>query len=100
MSAVPFGALFFAWCTLMAVAPLRRPRRLAVIGWISSAVPNELPFLFLYIVVLSAVPTVVDDDLGSPRTWISLAVALLTAAGLVVVARRSLRSGAVVERRW
>ena len=64
MSAIPFGALFFAWCTLMAVAPLRRPRRLAVIAWISSAVLNELPFLFLCIVVLSAVPTVVDDDLA------------------------------------
>ena len=98
MSAVPFGALFFAWCTLMAVAPLRRPRRLAMFAWISSAVPSELPFLFLYIVVLSAVPTVVDEDLGSPRRWISLAVSLLTAAGLVVVARRSLRSGAVLER--
>ena len=98
MSAVPFGSLFFAWCTLMAVAPLRRPRRLAVISWISSAVPNELPFLFLYIVIASTVPTVVDGQLGSPGPWIALAVALLTSAGLVVVARRSLRSGPVVEQ--
>ena len=40
MAAIP-GALFFAWCTLMAVAPLRRPRRLAVISWISSAVAQR-----------------------------------------------------------
>ena len=65
MAAIP-GSLFFAWCTLMAVAPLRRPRRLAVISWISSAVPNEVPFLFLYIVVGSNLPTLIDGDLDAP----------------------------------
>ena len=96
MSAIP-GSLFFAWCTLMAVAPLRRPRRLGLVSWVSSAVPNELPFLFLYIVVASNVPTVVAG-LDRPGSWITLVVAGLTSAGLVVVARRSLRAEAVVER--
>ena len=97
MAAIP-GALFFAWCTLMAVVPLRRPRRLALVSWISSAVPNELPFLFLYIVVGSNLPNVVNGDLDAPSQWLSLAVAGLTSAGLIVVARRSLRAGPVVER--
>ena len=96
MSAIP-GSLFSAWCTLTAVAPLRHPRRLGLVSWISSAVPNELPFLFLYIVIASNVPTVIDG-LDGPGSWISVAVAALTSAGLLVVARRSLRAGAVVER--
>ena len=98
MTAIPWGSLFFAWCTMMAVAPLRGPRRLAVVSWMSSATPNEVPFLFLYIVVGSTVPTVVEGGPDAPRTWISLAVAGLTSAGLIIVARRSLRSGAVLDR--
>ena len=98
MTTIPWGSLFFAWCTLMAVVPLRRPRRLAMISWISSAVPNEVPYLFLYIVVGSAVPTIVGDQFDGPGSWISLAVALLTSAGLIVVARRALMAGPVVDR--
>ena len=98
MSTAPLGALFFAWCTLMAVAPIRRPRRLALLSWISSVAPNEVPLLFLYIVVGSAVPTVLDAGLGSAGSWISLALAVLTSAGLIVVALRSLRSGPAVQR--
>ena len=97
MAAIP-GALFFAWCTLMAVTPLRRPRRLAIISWISSAVPNEVPYLFLYIVVGSNLPTLLNGDLDAPGSWLSASVAALTSAGLIVVARRSLRTGTVVER--
>ena len=98
MTAVPFGSLFFAWCTLMAVAPLRRPRRMAVISWISSMAVIELPFVFLYIVVGSAVPVVLAGGLDGSGPWISLALAGLTSAGLIVVARRALRSGPVVEQ--
>ena len=97
MAAIP-GSLLFAWCALLAVVPLRRPRRLAAVSWISSAVPNELPFLFLYIVVGSNVSTIVDGSLDAPSQWLSLALAVLTSAGLVVIARRSLRTGPVVER--
>ena len=97
MAAIP-GSLFFALCTLMAVVPLRRPRRLAIVSWISSAVPNEVPFLFLYIVVGSNLPALLDGNLDAPSQWLSLAVAVLTSAGLIVVARRSLRTGPVVER--
>ena len=97
MAAIP-GSLLFAWCALLAVVPLRRRRRLAAVSWISSAVPNELPFLFLYIVVGSNVSTIVDGSLDAPSQWLSLALAVLTSAGLVVIARRSLRTGPVVER--
>jgi acetyl esterase/lipase len=98
VSAVPFGSLFFASCTLLAVIPLRRPRRLAVISWLCSAWPNELPFLFLWIIIVSTAPGVIAGDLVSASDWISLVVAGLTSAGLVVIAARSLTSGPVVER--
>ena len=98
MTAIPWGSLFFAWCTLMALAPLRRPRRLAIVSWISSAVPNEVPFLFLYIVIASTVPTMIGGDLDGPGSWISLVIAVLTSAGLIIVAHRSLRAGPAVER--
>jgi acetyl esterase/lipase len=98
VSAVPFGALIFAWMTLMAVMPLRRPRRLAVISWISSASPNEVPFLFLYLVIVSTAPSVIAGDLDTASDWISLALAVLTSAGLLVVAGRSLKSGPVMDR--
>ena len=97
MAAIP-GSLFFALCTLMAVVPLRRPRRLAIVSWISSAVPNEVPFLFLYIVIGSNLPALLDGNLDAPSQWLPLAAATLTSAGLIVVARRSLRAGLVVER--
>jgi acetyl esterase/lipase len=98
MTTVPWGLLIIAWCTLMAVAPMRRPRRLATISWFSSLALNEVPYLFLYIVVASTVPTIFDGDLGGLGSWISLAIAALVVAGLIVVARRALRTGAVVER--
>jgi acetyl esterase/lipase len=85
---VSLGSLIFAWCTLMAVAPIRRPRRFAVISWVSSAVPNELPYLFLCIVGASTIPAIVDGELDSPDLWISLATAL----GLLLVARRAFRA--------
>jgi hypothetical protein len=45
LATVPIGAILFGLCTLMAVAPFRRPRRLAVFSWISNLTFNELPFL-------------------------------------------------------
>ena len=83
----------------MAVAPIRRPRRLAVISWISSC-PQR-----------AAVPVPLHRRRVQcagrrrrrarlVRAWISLVLALLTAAGLVVVARRALRRGRPWPRRW
>ncbi len=89
---VSLGSLIFAWCTLMAVAPIRRPGRLAVLSWMSSAVVNELPFHFFYIVAASTVLTVIEGELDSAGLWVSLAVALLTSSGLALVAGRAMRT--------
>ena len=82
----------------MAVAPIRRSRPLGLLSWMSSAVPNELPFLFLYIIIASTAPMVAGGDLASGGSWISFAVSLMTAAGLLVVARRALRTGPCVTQ--
>lgn len=93
LRSLPVGAVFFGWCTLMAVAPIRRPFPLGVLSWICSAVPNELPYVFLLIVVASAAPNAAGEDLASPAAWIRLGLALVTSAGLIVVARRALLAG-------
>ncbi|HWM19332.1 MAG TPA: hypothetical protein VNO51_06575, partial [Ilumatobacteraceae bacterium] len=93
---VPLGGLLLLWCTLMAVSPIRRPRRLGLVSWICSAGPNEVPFLFIYIVVLSNAPSVLDGDV-TRGDWISSMVAVVTVVGLGIVARRALRAGVVAD---
>jgi hypothetical protein len=51
-STVPIGAICFLWCVVMAIAPIRRPRSLAVFSWICGAIPNELPFVALFVVTV------------------------------------------------
>jgi acetyl esterase/lipase len=93
---LPFGSLFFALCTALALAPIRRPRQLALFSWISTAVPNELTLQFMVIVGLSEIPTVADGDLAEHR--LSLAVALFILASLAVVTWRALRARPALER--
>ena len=96
--AVPVGALFAAWCTLMAVAPVRSGGRFGVVSWLSGAFPNELPLHFLALVVLSTAPSALDGDVRWPTGWLELTIAVVTVLGLLVVSRRSLRTGRAVER--
>lgn len=90
---IPIGALLFAACTLLAVRPLRRPRRLALLSWITTAAPNELPLQFMVIVVASSLPPVLDQD-----HTLSLVLSTLTLAGLVVVTSRAPRARPAVDR--
>jgi acetyl esterase/lipase len=98
ISAIPFGALLFAGCIALAVVPLRRPRAFATSSWLVTMVPNELPFLFLLILAASWAPPLVADGLTSVRDWVGLAVALATAVGLTVVARRAFQARPALDR--
>ena len=94
---VPVGSLFFALCTLMAIAPIRRPWPLAVLSFICGNVPNELPFVFLTIVVVPTAPTLRRrrprlERLARPWPW-----PWRRCAGLVVVIGRGLRTGRSVD---
>jgi acetyl esterase/lipase len=99
---VPIGYLvavvIVAWCTFFAVLPLRRPRALGRWTWRFSLVLNELPLVAGYWLLASTLLAAGQGDLDSPDGWAPLGLAVLTAAGLAVVAGRALRTGPAVER--
>jgi len=87
-----------AWCTLLALAPLRRPLALGTISFLSGFVLNELPFVAFYYLLVSTWLAIGQGGLDSPSDWAAAGLAVLAAAGLVVVAWRGLRTGPVVNR--
>jgi acetyl esterase/lipase len=87
-----------AWCTLLAVAPLRRPRALGLMSWRFGLLVSEQPFLAFYWLVASTALAAAQGDLDSPGGWAALGLAGLTTVGLVVIARRAWRTGPVAER--
>lgn len=86
------------WCTLLALAPLRRPLGLGVISFLFAFVLNELPFMALFYLALSALLAISQSGLESANGWGAVGLAGLAAAGLVLVAWRGLRTGPAVER--
>src|ERR1022692_4467176 len=79
-----------AWCTLLTLAPLRRPLALGTISFLSGFVLNELPFVAFYYLLVSTWLAIGQGGLDSPSDW--------AAAGLVIVAWRGLRTGPAVNR--
>ena len=83
---------------LFAVAPPRprqsSPMRLSF--WLGFMV-NELPFLAFYVLAASTALAIGQGDIANPVGWIGLGLAVLATAGLVVVVRRAIRTGAVVD---
>ncbi|TQS40049.1 alpha/beta hydrolase [Cryptosporangium phraense] len=58
---------------------------------------NELPFLALYLLIAESLLAAAQGDLFTPGGLVGLAVAVLTAAGLVVLIRRALATGAALQ---
>jgi acetyl esterase/lipase len=94
---VPIGGLILGFCVLVAVAPIRRPRSLALMSWIASAAPNEVPYLFMYIVVASNLPNLATVTALQPQDWSALGVAALTIVGLAIVACRAWPASRVLD---
>lgn len=94
---IPYGLLIFSWCTLMALAPIRRPRRLATMSWLCANVVNEAPFLYMAIIAFSEAPGLFDGGLGTTRGAVSFGLSALTVAGLALVARRAAPTRRVVD---
>lgn len=98
---MPYGYLvstvLIAVATAIALAPPRRPRGLVDVGFRISTVANELPFAVFSLLLASTLLAAGQGDLGSPGALAVLALALVTAAGLVVVVRRQVAAGPALE---
>jgi acetyl esterase/lipase len=99
---VPVGYLLavtlVAWCTLFAVAP-PRPRQSSPsnLSFRFGYLLNELPFIAVYWLLASTLLAIGQGDIDSPGGWAAFGLAVLTTAGLAVVAWRGLRAGPAVE---
>ena len=85
-------------CTGFALAPPRRPRVLAALGFRCGFLLNELPFLTSYWLLASTLLALAQGDLDSPGGRSVCAAGVLAAAGLAVVAARGVRAAPVLER--
>jgi acetyl esterase/lipase len=103
MDTVPIGYVFsialLAFCTATAViGPRPAHTTLTYWGFWATFLINELPFLALYALAGDSILAFVQGDLVSPGGLVAFAVAVLTAAGLAVLVRRALPTGAVLRR--
>ncbi|MGH8969208.1 MAG: alpha/beta hydrolase [Actinomycetes bacterium] len=101
MPTVPIGylvtATLVALCTLLALAPLRRPWALGRMSWRFAFLLNELPFVAFCYLLASTLLAIGQGDIDSPYGWLALGVAVLAMAGLPAVAWRGLRAGPAVD---
>jgi acetyl esterase/lipase len=91
-------AAVVAWCTLLALVPLRRPFALGVMSFLLGFVLNELPFVVFYFLIVSTLLGIGPGGLDSPDDWAAVGLTVAATAGLVVVAWRGLRAGPAVDR--
>jgi hypothetical protein len=89
---VPIGylvtATLVAWCTVLALAPLRRPGVLGAMSFRFGFLLNELPFVAFYCLLASTLLAIGQGDIDSPVGWMAFCVAVLATVGLVGVAWR------------
>jgi acetyl esterase/lipase len=84
---VPIGylvtAALAAWCTLLALAPLRRPFALGAMSFLFGFALNELPFVAFYYFLASTSLDIDQGGIDSPGGWAAVGLAALATAGLV-----------------
>jgi acetyl esterase/lipase len=100
---VPIGyfasVALLAFCTATAVIGPRPARTTQDYwGFWATFLINELPFLGLYVLAADSILAFAQGDLASPGGLVAFTVAVLTAAGLAVLVRRALPTGAVLRR--
>lgn len=83
--------------TWFALAPPRWAWALGRGSFLFGPVVNELPFLALYLLVISTLLTVNEGNADTSWGWMALGLAVLTTAGLGVVVRRALRTRPAIE---
>lgn len=99
---MPFGylvstAIAAVW-TLAALAPPRRPPRLAMLGFRLGLLVTEAPAVLLVWIAASTALAFGEGDITTPAAWAVVGLAAATALALLVVLRRTLRADAVLTR--
>ena len=98
---MPIGYLvtvtLVAWCTLFALAPLRRPPALGVMNLRFGVLVNEVPFVTFSFLLASTWLVIGQGDIDSPVGWVPVGLAVVATVGLVPVAWRGLRGGPAVD---
>ena len=100
---MPFGYLvaitLFTWCTLVALAPVRRPAPLAHLSFFSAVLFNELPFVAFLLLVVTIASNVGQSGLDSAAAWAGgVGLTVVVVLGLALIALRELQTGPAVER--
>ncbi|HMG63580.1 MAG TPA: alpha/beta hydrolase [Streptosporangiaceae bacterium] len=91
-------AAIAAGCTLLALAPLRRPFALGVLSFLLTLALNEVPFLGFYYLLASTLLALSQGGIDAPGSRAAAGLAVLATAGLAVIAWRGLRAGPAVAR--
>jgi acetyl esterase/lipase len=81
----------------MCAAPIRRPRPLAKLSWISSMVPNEAPIVHAVLVAAPGVAAMLQGDVTTPSRWMLVASASVVVAVFAVVSVRAFRARGPIE---
>ena len=87
-----------ALVTVAALAPPRRPRLAASVGFWLGYLVNEYPFFAFCWLAASTLLALGNESLGSPGTLAVLGLAALTASGLALIMWRGLLAGPVLAR--
>jgi len=94
----PVTVAFVALLTVFALAPIRRPRTLALLSWSLGLVINELPCVAFYWLLAATLLAFGQGDIDSAGGWVMFSLAVLTSVGLGVIAWRGWRAGPAVAR--
>jgi acetyl esterase/lipase len=87
-----------ALCTLLALAPARRPWALGLLSYLCAQLVCELPFLFLYYLIASTALAASEGAGAATAGWLAFGVAGLTVVGLGLVARRGRQARPALNR--
>ncbi|SED93348.1 alpha/beta hydrolase [Streptomyces sp. TLI_105] len=87
------AALIAVFC----LVPLRGPKPLFSLGHRLALVFNEMPFLVVYALAASTVLAFAEGDIATGADWAAVGLAVASAAGLAVVARRGMRTASVIR---
>ncbi|RXR26881.1 alpha/beta hydrolase [Oerskovia turbata] len=89
--------LLVACCTSASLSPARRSPRLGRLAFRMSVLVNEQPFILLLVLGAVTALALADGDVETTGGRVALALAALTALGLVLVARRGLRAAPALD---